>query len=94
MFDELERILMELQKELKLVKERLDELEGKGDIEILSTADISKILGININSAGEYFKKPDFPKIPYCKTNKVEKQAFLRYIRCEEACKNNQNSID
>ena len=73
--------LNNMNKKLEKKKKKVDELEQTNEIEILSTADIMRILNINRNTANDLFKQTDFPKIRGIKSNKVEKQAFLKWLR-------------
>lgn len=73
--------LNNMNKKLDILTKKVDELEQTNEIEILSTADIMRILSINRNTANDLFKQPDFPKIRNIKSNKVEKQAFLKWLR-------------
>ena len=93
MLSDIDELLVNINKELKLINERLDEIEGKGNIEILGTKEVAQILGINKNAAGKLFKESGFPRLPNCKSNKVEKQAFLRYIRLEGANDDGKKNI-
>ena len=93
MLSDIDELLVNINDELKRINTRLDELEGKGNIEILGTKEVAQILGINKNAAGKLFKESGFPRLPNCKSNKVEKQAFLRYIRNEEADNNARKNI-
>lgn len=54
-------------------------------IEILTVEDVSKILGINIQTAQRMFHEKYFPRIKGVgRRLLVEKEAFLKYIRNEE----------
>ena len=73
--------LNNMNKKLDILTKKVDELEQSNEIEILSTADIMRILNINRNTANDLFKQTDFPKVRGIKSNKVEKQAFLKWLR-------------
>lgn len=73
--------LKNVDKKLDILTKKMDELEQSNEIEILSTSDVMRILAINRNTANNLFKQPDFPKIKGIKSNKVEKQAFLKWLR-------------
>lgn len=70
-----------INKKLDILCKKFDELEENNQIEILSTNDIMQILGVNRNTANKLFEEPDFPRIRGIKSNKVEKQAFLKWLR-------------
>lgn len=70
-----------INKKLDILCKKFDELEENNEIEILSTADVMRILNINRNTANNLFKQPDFPKIKGIKSNKIEKQAFKNWLR-------------
>ena len=73
--------LNNMNKKLDILTKKVDELEQTNEIEILSTADVMRILNVNRNTANNLFKQPDFPKIKGIKSNKIEKQAFLKWLR-------------
>lgn len=73
--------LRNVDKKLDILTKKVDDLEQTNEIEILSTANVMRILAINRNTANDLFKQPDFPRIRGIKSNKVEKQAFLKWLR-------------
>lgn len=73
--------LKNVNEKLDILAKKIDELEQTSEIEILSTTDIMKILGVNRNTANNLFAQPDFPKIKNIKSNKIEKQAFVQWLR-------------
>lgn len=73
--------LININKKLDVLDKKIDELEQNNEIEILSTADVMRILNINRNTANDLFKQPDFPRIRGIKSNKVEKQAFKKWLQ-------------
>lgn len=77
----IDEFLRNVDKKLDVLTKKIDELEQTNEIEILSTADVMRILSINRNTANDLFKQPDFPKIRGIKSNKIEKQAFLKWLR-------------
>lgn len=77
----IDEFLRNVDKKLDVLTKKIDELEQTSEIEILSTTDIMKILGVNRNTANKLFEQPDFPKVKGIKSNKVEKQAFKSWLR-------------
>lgn len=73
--------LNNMNKKLDILTKKVDELEQTNEIEIFSTTDVMRILGINRNTANKLFEDSNFPKIKGIKSNKVEKQAFLKWLR-------------
>lgn len=73
--------LKNVDKKLDILTKKVDELEQTNEIEILSTADVMRILNVNRNTANNLFKQSDFPKIRGIKSNKVEKQAFKNWLQ-------------
>lgn len=73
--------LTNINKKLDLLNKKIDNLEQTTEIEILSTTDVMRILGINRNTANKLFEQPDFPKIRGIKSNKVEKVAFKKWLQ-------------
>ena len=73
--------LKNVNEKLDILTKKVDELEQTNEIKILSTADVMRILSINRNTANNLFKQIDFPKVKGIKSNKVEKQAFLQWLR-------------
>ena len=51
------------------------------DIEILSAEDVAEIMKISLKKARAMFRQKDFPRVPGTRLHRVEKQAFLEYIR-------------
>lgn len=77
----LDDFLFNINKKLDVLDKKIDNLEQTTEIEILSTADVMRILNINRNTANDLFKQPDFPRIRGIKSNKVEKQAFKKWLQ-------------
>lgn len=73
--------LFNINKKLDVLDKKIDELEQNNEIEILSSTDVMRILGINRNTANKLFEDPDFPRIRGIKSNKVEKQAFKNWLQ-------------
>lgn len=77
----IDEFLRNVDKKLDVLTKKIDELEQTNEIEIFSTTDVMRILGINRNTANKLFEDSNFPKIRGIKSNKVEKQAFLKWLR-------------
>ena len=71
--------------ELKLdeINQKVDNLNNAQDyqIDILTATDVMKILTINRNTVNELFRREDFPKIKGIKSNKIERTAFVNWLR-------------
>lgn len=80
MFDD---FFNKLSESLTSINKKLEDLSKyqENQIEILSTTDVMKILKINRNQANALFRCKDFPKIPGIKSNKIERTAFVEWLR-------------
>lgn len=77
----LDEFFNNLDNKLNEINQKIDNLKVDKKIEILSTNDIMRIMGINRNTANELFARSDFPAIRGIKSHKVEKQAFYRWLQ-------------
>ena len=79
----LDEFFNKLSESLANINKKLEDLSKyqENQIEILSTTDIMQILKINRNQANALFHSKDFPKIQGIKSNKIERTAFVGWLR-------------
>lgn len=70
----------ELLEVLKSINNSLQEIKQQDTIKMLSAKDVSKILGINVNSAIELLKRDDIPSIKIGSL-KIEESALKNWLQ-------------
>lgn len=77
--------LNNLNEKLDILNEKVEKLQPQtSEINILSSNDVARILGINKNTANNLFKQKDFPKIQGIKSNKIERTALYNWLQNEK----------
>lgn len=72
--------LQEMKQILNSINQSLKDIKESSTIEMLTAKDVSKILGINVNSATNLLKRDDIPSIKIG-TLKIEKSAFKKWLQ-------------
>lgn len=77
--------LNNLNEKLDILSKKIEKLQPQtSEINVLSSTDVAKILGVNKNTANNLFKQKNFPKIQGIKSNKIEKTAFYNWLQSQE----------
>lgn len=72
--------LQEMKQILNSINESLKDIKENNSIEMLTAKDVSKILGINVNSATDLLKRDDIPSIKIGNL-KIEKSALKKWLQ-------------
>lgn len=72
--------LQEVKQILNSINQSLKDIKENNSIEMLTVKDVSKILGINVNSATELLKRDDIPSIKIGNL-KIEESALKSWLQ-------------